>query len=132
MFVKQAYSPTNTSLLQILSHSLKHSHNGLLNTRNLHTKSSASLHQLARIQLVIRSSCSKDLRLFLQCKVGISKLGINVLLVQIQNLVVRNHSRIGEVVHTLHFNKFASDPHGSHEESSQYWQEGDHEELSWS
>ena len=57
------------------------------------------LHQLARVQLVVRASRGEDLRLLLQREVSVGEGRVDVLLVQVQNLVVRDGARVGEVVH---------------------------------
>ena len=92
---------TNTPQLnsQILLHPLKHVNDRLLDGRDLHAELTTRLHQLARVQLVVRASRGEDLRLLLQREVRVGEGRVDVLLVQIQNLVVRDGAGIGEVEH---------------------------------
>ena len=74
-------------------------HDRLLDGRDLHAELATRLHQLARVQLVVRASRGEDLRLLLQREVRVGERRVDVLLVQIQYLVVRDGARVGEVVH---------------------------------
>ena len=120
-------------LIQIDLHTLEHSNNRLLNVRNLNSKATASFHQFCRIQFVIGTTCSENLGLFFQGEVGVGEFGINVLLVQVQDLIVRDRTRIGEVINTLVINTPNSIIiHDNHEESFRYWREEGREGRTWS
>ena len=76
-------------------------HNRFLNWRNLQTQFSALCHQLGCIQFIIRSSSGQHFRLLLQREVLVRERFIDVFLIQIQNLIVRDHARVRKVVHSL-------------------------------
>ena len=97
---------------QVLLHSLEHPHDGLLDGRNLHAKLAARLHQLARVQLVVRAARRQDLRLLLQREVLVGERRVDVLLVQVQNLVVRDGAGVGEVEHAAAVVQRHLDAHG--------------------
>ena len=65
--------------VQVLLHSLEHAHDGLLDGRNLHAELAARLHQLARVQLVVRATRRQDLCLFLQRVVLVGERGVVVI-----------------------------------------------------
>ena len=103
---------TNKAILlqaKIHLHSFEHMHNRFLNGRDFQTQFSTLCNQLGCIQFIIRSSRSQHLRLLLQREVLVRERFVDVLLVQIQNLVVRDHSRIRKVVYSLHSIEFDSD-----------------------
>lgn len=105
------YKTNKAILLQakIHLHSFEHMHNRFLNGRDFQTQFSTLCNQLGCIQFIIRSSRSQHLRLLLQREVLVRERFVDVLLVQIQNLVVRDHSRIRKVVYSLHSIEFDSD-----------------------
>ena len=107
-------SSTNTSQMniEVLLHSLEHAHDGLLDGRNLHAELATRLHQLARVQLVVRAARRQDLRLLLQREVLIGERRVDVLLVQVQNLVVGDGAGVGEVKHAAAVMQRHLDAHG--------------------
>ena len=134
MFFKHINKQTNTLnlLIQIDFHTLENSNNRLLNVRNFNSKTTASLHQFCRIQFIIGTTCSKNLGLFFQGKVGVGEFRINVLLVQVQDLIMRDSTRISKVINTLIIIKpNCIKIHDNHEGSFRYWREEDHEGQTW-
>ncbi len=67
------------------------------------------LLQLGRIKFIVAPRCNDDLGLLLQSKVLPWKCWVNVLSIHLQNLIVANHSWVGEIpdppqVSLCHFN----------------------------
>ena len=58
-----------------------------------------SFHKLVAVELIVGPSCLEDLILILEAEVGVGVIRVNVLLVQIEHLVVRDDTRVAEVVY---------------------------------
>mmetsp|Transcript_2287 Transcript_2287/g.3307 ORF Transcript_2287/g.3307 Transcript_2287/m.3307 type:complete len:324 (-) Transcript_2287:93-1064(-) len=80
-------------------HSLETQINGGLNVVNLDSFRHIT-HKLRCVEFIVGSSSLDDLGLFLNSKVGVVVGWINVLCVKIQDFVVRNNTRIGEIVNS--------------------------------
>ena len=86
-------------LRQVLLHSLEAKIASCLDIIDHNTLGHIA-HQLGGVQLIVGTARLDYLGLLLNREVGVSVGRVNVLLVQIQNLIVRDNAGVGEVVHT--------------------------------